>query len=891
MPDWTRSVEARLAALGVPAARRVEIVAEVRQHLADLQRNELTDQETEQLLRELARVERATDLEPPVFGKPRQHIMATLWQDLKYAVRSLRMNPGYTAIVVATLTLAIGANAAIFSVADAVMLRPYSYPDLDRVVMINETTRKGGAMSVAWPTFQDWAAQQQSFEYFGLYRGTTASLTGGDQPERLSAAIASSQVFGALGIGASAGRTFTPEEDKPGAPRTALISERLWRGRFDGDPAIVGRAVVLNGEAHVIAGVMPPGMRFPSRLTDVWLPLGSIAATLPTARGSHPNLFVAARLKPGVSFDQAAADMDTIARRLEKQYPESNTDVAVAMVPYYEQIVRSIRPTLYVLLGAVGFVLLIGCANLANLMLARAERRQREIAVRAALGAERRRIVQQLLTESLLLAVIGGGLGVLLAGWGVKLFVASRPVTIPRIDLVGVDARVVAFAALLSIATGVVFGLVPALRASTPDLLTALKQTGRGGGMAPSRRFRSALVVVEVAMALVLLVGAGLMIRSFARLMAIEPGFDPDGVVTMRLTLPPSKYTEQERWTAFYDELVRRVSGIPGVTAAGLNSALPLEGGGSESGVVVEGRPLPPPGTQGDMCLFQASTPDYFRAMGIRLVRGRPFSEHDRRGSTPVAIVDESLVTRLFPGEDPLGRRIAFEFRGDRQNPNPIWREIVGVVSHVRHYGIASEPPFVQVYTPFDQLPLWFEQRRPSMALFARTPLATEALAAAIRREVGAIDRDIPIYNVQPMNTYLAQSTEQPRLSVMLLGGLGGLALLLAMIGIYGVVSYSVAQRTQEIGVRMALGATRRNVLGMVAVQAMALIAVGLIIGVGAALALGSLMQSMLFEVSPRDPATLAAIVAVLAVVAMVASLVPARRATRVDPIVALRTE
>jgi putative ABC transport system permease protein len=891
MPEWTRPVEARLAALGVPPARRVEIVAEVRQHLADLQRAALTDEETDLLLRELARVERSTDLEPPVLGKARQTFMTTLWQDLKYATRSLRLNPGYTAIVLATLALGIGANAAIFSVADAVMLRPFPYPDIDRIVMINETTRKGRTMSVAWPTFQDWAAQQQSFEFFGLYRSTTVNLTGGDQPERLNAAIASSQIFGALGIAPRAGRTFTPEEDKPGAPRTAVISERLWRGRFAADPGIVGRTVVLNNEPHAIVGVMPPGMRFPSRLTDLWLPLGPIVGTLPPARGSHPNLFVAARLKAGVSFERAAADMDTIARRLEKQYPDSNTDVAVGMIPYYEQIVQSIRPTLYVLLGAVGFVLLIGCANLANLMFARAERRQREIAVRAALGAERRRIVQQLLTESLLLAAIGGTLGILLATWIVMLFVASRPVTIPRIDLVGVDGRVVAFAALLSVATGVLFGLVPAVRASTPDLLSSLKQTGRGGGLAPSRRFRSVLVIVEVAMALVLLVGAGLMIRSFARLMAIEPGFDPDGVVTMRLTLPPAKYREQDRWIAFHGELVRRVSAIPGVTAAGVNSAVPLEGGGAESGVLVEGRPIPPPGTQGDMCLFQTSSPDYFRAMGIPIVRGRSFSDRDAHGSTPVVIVDDSLVSKLFPGEDPLGRRIAFEFRGNRENPNPIWREIVGVVGHVRHYGIAAEPPFVQLYTPLDQLPLWFEQRRPSMALFARTPLDAEALTAAIRRELAGIDHDIPLYGVQTMKTYLARSTEQPRLSVLLLGGLGGLALLLAMIGIYGVVSYSVAQRTQEIGVRMALGATRRDVLGMVARQAIALIGAGLVIGVGAALALGSVMQNMLFEVSPRDPATLTAIVLVLAAVGMIASFVPARRATRVDPIVALRAE
>jgi putative ABC transport system permease protein len=817
--------------------------------------------------------------------------MATLWQDLKYAARSLQLNPGYTVIVIATLTLGIGANAAIFSVADAVMLRPFPYPDIDRIVMINETTRKGGTMSVAWPTFQDWAAQQQSFEYFGIFRNTTANLTGGDQPERLSAAIASSQIFGALGVAPSAGRVFTPEEDRSGAPRTALISERLWRGRFAADPRVVGRAIVLNNEPHVIVGVMPPGMRFPSRLTDVWLPLGPLVATLPAERGAHPNLFVAARLKSGVSFERAAADMDTIARRLEKQYPDSNTDVAVGMIPYYEQIVRSIRPTLYVLLGAVGFVLLIGCANLANLMLARAERRQREIAVRAALGAERRRIVQQLLTESLLLSLIGGVLGVLLAYWMVTMFVASRPVSIPRIDLVGVDGRVITFAALLSIVTGVVFGLVPALRASTPDLISTLKQAGRGGGPAQSRRFRSALVIVEVAMALVLLVGAGLMIRSFARLMAIEPGFDADGVVTMRLTLPAAKYREQERWIAFHQDLVRRVSGIAGVTAVGVNSAVPLEGGGSESGVIVEGRPVPPPGAQGDVCLFQASSPEYFRAMGIPLVRGRAFTDRDTKAGTPVVIVDESLVRKLFPGEDALGKRIAFEFRGNRNNPDPLWREIVGVVGHVKHYGLASEPPFVQLYAPLDQFPLWFEQRRPSMALVARTPLAAEPLTAAIRRELAAIDRDIPVYNVQTMRTYLAQTTEQPRLSVILLGGLGGLALLLAIIGIYGVVSYSVVQRTQEIGVRMALGASGNHVLQMVVKQALALIAAGVVIGTGASVALGSVMRSLLFEVSPRDPATLAAIAGSLALVGLVASLVPALRATRVDPLTALRSE
>jgi putative ABC transport system permease protein len=889
-PQWARALDARLAALGVAPTRRAEIVAEVAQHLADARRDTLDPREAERLVRALAGIERRSVLDPPVFGKARHTLMSTLWQDIRYAARTLRLNPGYTAVVIATLALGIGANAAIFSVADTVMLRSYAYPGMDRIVALNEMVRSGEQMSIAWPTYQDWKARNQSFEYLGLFRGAAANLTGDGQPERLAAAVASSDLFGAMGIPPLLGRTLSAEDDTPGGARVAVISERLWRGRFAGDPSIVGRAITLNGEPHVIVGVMPRAMRFPSRLTDVWLPIGPVVPTFPQSRGVHPGLFGIARLKSGVSYEQAVADMDRVARTIEEENPGSNKNVAVAMVPYFEQIVRNIRPTLKVLIGAVGFVLLIGCANLANLMLARAERRHREIAVRAALGAERRRIVQQLLTESLMLAAIGGALGVLLAAWLVKLFVASRPVTIPRIDLVSVDGRVIAFAAALSIATGILFGLVPALRASAPDLLSSLKQGGRGGS-APSRRLRSALVVIEVALALVLVTGAGLMIRSFGKLMAIPTGFDPEGVVTMRLTLPPAKYADLTRWLAFHDDLVRRVSAIGGVTAAGINSAVPLEGGGSEAGVVVEGQPMPQPGQIGTTSLFQAASPDYFRAMGIALVRGRWFTERDGRSAPKVVIVDESLARKLFPNGDELGKRIAFEFRHDPVNPDPKWREIVGVVQHVRHYGIASEPPFVQLYTPLDQLPGYYEERHPTMSLFVRTSLPIETLTGAIRREVSQIDRDIPVYGIETMKTYVRQNTEQPRLSVILLSGLGALAMLLAVIGIYGVVSYSVAQRTQEIGVRMALGATRRDVLRMVVGQAFTLIAAGIVIGVAGSLALGSTLRSMLYEMSPRDPATLAAIAAVLAIVGVIASVMPARRATRVDPLIALRAE
>jgi putative ABC transport system permease protein len=891
--SWRRDLDAELAARGVAPGRRLDIVAEVEQHLADAGRRALAPGEAGRLARALAGVERRVSLDPPVLGQKRQGYMATLWQDLRYAARAARLAPAYSAIVIVTLALGIGANTAIFSVIDAVMLRPY-YPDMDRIVVLNETTRKGDQMSIAWPTFQDWQARNQAFDQLGIYRSTTVNLTGGEQAERMNAAIASSGVFAAVGFQPLLGRAFTGDDDAPGAARVAILSERLWRRRFGADPAVLGRSIVLSNDAHVVVGVMPAGMRFPSRLTDVWLPLGPVVPTFPASRGAHPGLYGVAKLKPGVPFERAVADMDSVARAIEQEHPETNRDVTVRVARYYDQIVSGIRPTLVMLVGAVGFVLLIGCANLANLTLARTERRQREVAVRAALGADRRRIVQQLLAESLLLAAIGGALGLLLAMWMVRAFVASGPVIVPRIDLVRIDGRVIAFAAALSMATGIVFGLVPAFRAGSADLLSAIRQSARGATSgATARRFRSALIVGEVALALMLLVGAGLMIRSFARLMAVDTGFEPDGVVTMRLSVPASKYRDLARWTAFHDDLVRRVAAIPGVAAASVNSAVPLEGGGAEAGVFVEGRPAVP-GKADAASLFQTSSPDYFRAMGIRLVRGRYFTDRDTSASAKVVIVDESLVRRLFPEADPIGRRISFESHGGSHGDADramIWREIVGVVAHVRHYGIAAEPPYVQIYTPFEQLPIYYEQRRPTMALVARTSLSPEALTAAIRREVASLDADIPVFGVQTMTTYLRQNTEQPRLSVVLLGGLGALALVLAVIGIYGVVSYSVTQRTQEFGVRMALGATGRDVLRMVVGQVSALIGAGIAIGVGASLALGSVMQGLLFQVSPRDPWTMTAIAAILAAVAIVASLLPARRATRVDPLVALRAE
>jgi putative ABC transport system permease protein len=903
MIDWRGEIRRRLANAQLSPARAAEVIEEVSQHLQDRYDELCAAGADDVTARETALAELDEDgawpsdrvIEPIPIGLSKGASMrSVIWQDVRYAARTLRKSPGFTAVVVLTLGLGIGATTAIFSVLDGVLLRPFPYADIDRIMILGETTRGGQLISVAWPNYQDWRRQNEVFEAFGVYRGMTLNLTGGNRAERVNASLASSDVFRAVGIQAQSGRTFAPDDDQPAAERTAIISDRLWRSRFNADPTLLGRTITLDNQTHTVVGIMPPGMRFPSRLTDVWLPLGLFVDTFPTERGAHPGLTVVAKLKPGVSVERASANMDAIARRLEQQYPMSNTDHTVTVTPYYEQIVRNIRPALLTLIAAVVFVLLIGCANLANLMLAKADGRQREVAIRAALGADRRRIFQQLIVESLLMAIAGGALGALLAAFGVKAFVASRPVSVPRIDLIAVDLRVLAFTSLVSILTGIAFGLAPAIRASSVDLLTSLKESARATVGSAGRRTRSALVVVEVALAIVLLVGAGLTIKSFSRLMAIDLGFNPQHVVTMRMNLPAAGYRDLTRWTAFHEQLLARVSALPGLDAVALNSAVPLEGGGSESEVRYEGQPAPTSvREEGTTCLFQASTPGYFRAMGVPVLKGRAFTDHDTVTSAPVAVVDESLVRRLFPNADPIGKRIAFEFRGHHgaQDPQPIWREIAGVVRHVHHYGLVGEPPYVQVYTPFAQLPVWFLERRPSMALVVRTPLDAERLAAAIRREVAAVDRAIPVYGVQTMETTVAQSTEQSRLSVMLLALFGALALVLVTLGIYGVLSFLVGRRTQEIGIRLALGATRGDVTRLIVGYGMGLAAIGTACGLAASWGITQSMRALLYDLSPHDPATYAWIVALVWGVALIASYLPARHATRVDPLQALRTE
>ncbi len=824
----------------------------------------------------------------------RSSSMDRLASDLRYAIRVLLRTPLFTTVAVAVLAIGIGASTAVYAVVDGVLLRPFTYPDMHRLAILNERGGNGQMMSVAWPTYLDWRAQNEVFEELGIYRSTVVTLTGGQEPERLNASMTSSSVFTSMGIQPLAGRVFGEAEDQVGTARVAVISERLWRNRFAAREDIVGLGVTFNAEPFTIVGVMPTGMRFPSRMTDVWIPLGLFINGFPPSRGAHPGLTAVGRVKPGLSFDQARAGMDTVARRLGETYPDTNKNLTVVVSSYYEQIVQNIRPTLYLLLGAVSLLLVMACTNLASLMLARAEGRHREFAVRAALGAARTRLVRQVLVEASLLAVAGGIAGVALAHAIVQAFIAMRPTTIPRIDLLAVDWRVSLFAIGLSAFTAIVVGLLPAIRAARPDLQRHLRDV-RSSGSRRAVNLRRVLVVGQVAVAAVLLIGAGLLGKSLARLSAIELGFEPSQLLTMRLSIPNAAYPSADAWIAFHKDVVERLTALHGADAVGVNSALPLEGGGSESPVIKEGDPMPGPGRVETMCLFQSSGGEYFRAMGIELKRGRFFESRDMAGA-PVAVIDETAAAKLFGAENPVGRRIAFEFDGAENahlpgSMTPKWREVVGVVGTVKHYGLISGPPYVQIYAPFTQLPIWFRDRRPTMALVVRTTGDADSMIASVRRTVAAVDARVPVFGVQPMTQYIGQQTEQPRLSALLMTGFGVLAALVATIGLYGVLAYIVSQRTREIGVRLALGARRTDIVRQVVRSGLILAIVGLVVGLGTAIGAVRWIATLLYQVSPTDGTTFVWVAAGLLVTALLASLLPARRASRVDPLVALRSD
>jgi len=817
----------------------------------------------------------------------------SLLKDLRYSIRMLRKNPGFTAVAVIALALGIGANSAIFSVVNAVLLRPLPFKDPKGLVRIWGKYDKQGIPKnwISQPELVDIWDQSEAFEAVAAYQTGGVNLTSTGDPVRVNAASVNASLFSILGVEARLGRVLLDEEDQPGRARVAVISDSLWRSRFASNPEIVGSEIGLSGNSFTVVGVMPPGFHFPNQ-EDLWTPL-AIDKNNPGNRGNH-GLEVIARLKPGATFPQAQTELTNIASTMEQRFPNNYGDSGFGFYPVamMDELVGAIRPALYILLGAVGFVLLIACANVANLLLARATVREKEVAIRAALGARRGRLIQQLLTESVMLSVVGSGLGLALAWLGVKLFASLGPRDIPRIEEIGLDLRVVGFTVLIAVVTGVVFGLAPAIQISKPDLHDTLKEGGRGstGGR---HLVRNALVVAEVAIALVLLVGAGLMIKSFQQLLKLNMGFRTDQTLTMRLTLPGARYSDNNKVIGFYRELLDRVKALPGVESAAAISQLPLSGAYSSGSTAVE-----TPETDEVFKKFQnypyieadrrSVSADYFKTLAIALKSGRLLTDADNETAPAVAVVDEAFEKRFWPVTGAVGKRFISGFNNGKFS----FGEVVGVVSHIRHYGIdevkkysLSQGGREEIYFPYTQRP------QNQMYLAIRTGTDPLALTGAVRSEVLALDSSQPVYEVKSMDQLVSTSLAQRQLNMVLFAAFSAIALILASVGIYGVMSYSVTQRTHEIGIRMALGAQQRGVLALVVRQGMSLALAGVGIGLVSAFALTRLMSSLLFGVSATDPLTFAAIAVLLTGVALVACFVPARRATRVDPMVALRYE
>jgi len=804
--------------------------------------------------------------------------MRDFLQDLRFGIRWLRQRPGFASAAVFTLALGIGACTAIFSVIDTVLLNPLPYEQGERLVLLWETAKDMPAIMVSYPDYLDWKEQNRVFESLGAFnRYHSANLTGTGEPERLSAALGSASVFDVLRVKPALGRNFLPSEDRRGAERVAVLGSDFWRRRFGSDPSAVGRSLTLDGQPYTIIGVLPAGVRLGSN-PDVWLPLGQFVDERMMNRGNHPGLLGIGRLKPGVTLEAARAQMSALAGGLEKQYPASNHGVGVGMDLLIERVVGGVRPTLLALLGSVAFVLLIACSNVANLLLSRSVSRQREMAIRGALGARRSRLVRQLLTESLVLALLGGVLGLGLAVWGVDLIRGFGSGVLPRASDIAIEPRILAATLAVSLLTGLLFGLAPALQISG-DAQDALRGGGRGVTAGPAkRRMRAVLVAGEVALSLMLLIGAGLMANSFVRLLRVPTGFEPADILTAQVSLPEKKYAEVEQMASFYHEAVERMQALPGVEAAAAAYPVPFGEGGWQMGLEVEGHPVHSPG---DYPLINSNiaTPDYFKTLRIPLTRGRVFTEQDGRESEKVAVVNQAFVRRFWPGEDPIGKKLR-----TGGEPNAAWFSVVGVVGDVRRDSLAS-PLSPEVHFACPQMP----QRE--MTLLARVASAPEGLVPALREAVKGVDPDQPLYAVTSLEARLSDSLDSRRFALMLIGIFAGVALLLAWVGIYGVVAYTASQRTHEIGLRMALGARRRDIARMVVVQGMTPALVGLGLGLLGSLGITPLISSLLYGVEPTDPATLTGAVIVLASAALLAGLLPARRAARVDPMIALRCE
>ena len=810
--------------------------------------------------------------------------MGTFLQDVRYAVRTLLKSPGFAAVAVLALALGIGANTAIFSVVKAVLLSPLPYPEPERLVWVRESNPGADIPDepASAPNYNDWRTQVRSFDGLAAYANTALTLTdgGGGEPERIPAVSTSANFFQVVGVAPALGRGFLPEEETAGKNRVVVLSHGLWQRRFGASPQALGQTITLGGNAYTVVGVAPADFKSPVRgpkAPEMWVPI-AFNFNQNVRRSDYLN--VIGRLRAGATIGQAQAELAGVAARLEQEYPATNAGWTVTTQPLHERVVGNVRQALWVLMGVVGFLLLIACANVANLLLARAAARRQEIAVRSALGAGRGRLVRQLLTESLLLGIAGGGLGLILAAWGVELLVALSPGNIPRLEEAGLDARVLAFTFGVSVLTGVVFGLLPALSASKTDLAESLKEGGSRGPTAGqgARRLRSSLVIAEIAITAVLLACAGLMIRSFNAIQSVDPGFRPERVLTFEFSLPSAKYKDEPQIAAFYEQLTARAAALPGVERAALVDSLPLGGGADVLSFVIEGRPeLPPEKVQDAM--FSTATPDYFDVLGIGHVRGERLTERHRDGVPDVGVINETMARKFWPDEDPIGKRVNL---GDPARAP--WITVIGVVKDARSSGLDKEP-YAQMYLPA----LQFRQR--TMTFVARTSADPATLVPALRRELGALDQDLPLYNVRTMEQVLAESVARRRFQMILIAAFAGVGLLLAAVGIYGVISYTVTQRSHEIGVRMALGARASDILKLVVGQGLGLTLAGVGLGLAGSFALTRVLSSLLYGVTATDPLTFACVSLAMLGVALLACLIPARRATKVDPMVALRYE
>jgi putative ABC transport system permease protein len=821
---------------------------------------------------------------------------STLWQDVRYGARMLLKTPGVSIIVIIALALGIGANSAIFSVVNAVLLRPLPFDQPDSLVFLNEKSPVLDEMSISYPNFTDWRAQNQSFEKMGVYNRGSYNLTGAGEAERIVTAQMSADLFSVLRVNALHGRLFTNDEDKPGAAPVVVLSYGLWQRRFGGQTSILNQAITLNGKSYTVIGIMPQSYAYPTR-AEMYVPVGQLSDQPGwQQRGNHPGLYGVARLKPGVTIEQADADMNTIAVNLEKQYPDSNPGNRVRLRPLMEIFVVDVRRALWVIFGAVGFVLLIACANIANLLLARATARKKEMAIRTAVGASRRRIVQQLLTESVLLSLIGGAIGLVLARWGVDLILYMSPDAIPRSREIGLDWTVLAFTIGISFLTGILFGLIPAIQAGEVDVHETLKETGRG--TTGRQWLRSSLVILEVATTLVLLIGAGLLIRSFYLLQKVNPGFSHEHLTSFSVSLPEKKYANQEARSTFYNTLLENVRALPGVESAAAASGLPLGNNGWQTSFTVDGQP-PPERDRTPLMEACVVTPDYFRAMNIPVLRGRVFTDRDDRShlagqdlsklnenlreiaGLKSIVIDEEFAKRHWPNEDPIGKRVRI---GGADHDNPLL-EVIGVVGRVKMESLNQNSDRVQGYMAFNEIPFG------DMTVLIKGASDPNQLISSVRNTVKSIDPDQPIYNPLTMDEIRADSVAGERLNLTLFSLFAGIALVLAIVGIYGVMSYSVTQRTHEIGIRMAIGARPRDVFTMILGHGMKLALIGVVIGLVGAFALTRLMATMLFGVEPTDATTFAGISLILITVALLACYLPGRRATKVEPTISLRYE